>query len=114
MSNFFLKENPTLKDIQDYIYKSKVERGFNTTDKIYESLLLAEEVGELIKAVRKNQKNAFVDINSNPADNNVEEELADVFIFLLSIANMYGIDVEEAFRKKEEKNKKRTWKQNIL
>lgn len=113
MSELYLKKNPTLKDMQKYIAKMKVERGFNTTDKIYESLLLTEEVGELIKAVRKNLVNTFVDINSNPSDNNIEEEIADVLIFLLSLANMYNIDVETAFRKKEEINKKRTWKKNL-
>ncbi|MDR1694932.1 MAG: hypothetical protein LBR70_07080 [Lactobacillaceae bacterium] len=112
MSNLYLKENPTLKDIQEYVYKLKIERGFNTTDKVYESLLLAEEVGELIKAVRKNLKDAFVDITANPKAEDVKEEIADVLIFLLSIANMHNIDVEEAFRQKEEKNKTRVWKKN--
>lgn len=110
MSNLYLKENPTLKDYQEYVRQIKLERGFNVVDKTYECLLFAEEVGELIKAVRKNLKNAHVDINSNPADNNIEEEIADVLIFLLSIANMHDIDVEQAFRIKEEKNKQRVWK----
>lgn len=38
------------------------------------------------------------------------EELADVFIYLCSLANMHNIDLEQAFRDKEEKNKQRTWK----
>jgi NTP pyrophosphatase (non-canonical NTP hydrolase) len=32
-----------------------------------------------------------------------------VFNYLLNIANMLNVDLEVAFRKKEEKNKKRTW-----
>ena len=40
-----LKNNPTLKDFQNYVAQMKVERGFNTTDKFYECCLLAEECG---------------------------------------------------------------------
>jgi len=70
-------------------------------------LLLGEEVGELFKGIRK-AENMKLDINSSVR--NVSEELADVLIYLLSISNRYHIDLEEAFRKKEEKNKLREWK----
>jgi NTP pyrophosphatase (non-canonical NTP hydrolase) len=39
----------------------------------------------------------------------VSDELADVLIFIVAIANRYSIDLESAFRSKEEKNKRRTW-----
>ncbi len=103
-----LKANPTLKDFQNYVLQMKQERGFNITDKFYECCLLAEECGEVISAVRKNSKNGS--IGSGSVAGNVAEELADVFIYLCSIANMHDIDLEQAFREKEEKNKKRTWK----
>lgn len=103
-----LKSNPTLKDFQEYVLKMKQERGFNTTDKFYECCLLAEECGEVISAIRKNSKNGS--IGSSSIAGNVAEELADVFIYLCSLANMHGIDLEQAFREKEEKNKNRTWK----
>ena len=41
-----LKNNPTLKDFQQYVLQMKRERGFNTTDKFYECCLLAEECGD--------------------------------------------------------------------
>ena len=103
-----LKSNPTLKDFQDYVLKMKKERGFNTTDKFYECCLLAEECGEVISAIRKNSKNGS--IGSGSVAGNVAEELADVFIYLCSLANMHDINLEQAFREKEEKNKNRTWK----
>ena len=103
-----LKQNPTLKDFQDYVLQMKQERGFNLTDKFYECCLLAEECGELISAVRKNSK--YGSIGSGSVVGNVKEELADVFIYLCSLANMHNIDLEEAFREKEEKNKNRVWK----
>lgn len=103
-----LKENPTLKDFQEYILEKKKERGFNLTDKFYECCLLAEECGELISAVRKNNKQGSVANNSKIGD--VSEELADVFMYVCSLANMHGIDLEEAVRKKEALNSQRFWK----
>ncbi len=103
-----LKDNPTLRDFQQYVLQMKQERGFNTTDKFYECCLLAEECGEVISAVRKNSKNGSIGSGSKVGD--VAEELADVFIYICSLANMHGIDLEQAFRDKEEKNKQRTWK----
>ena len=47
---------------------------------------LGEEVGELFKAVREGE--------------GIEEEIADVFAWLLSVANVLGIDVEDAFEEK--------------
>ena len=102
-----LKSSPTLSDFQRYVMEMKQERGFNTTDKFYECCLLAEECGELISAVRKNNKNGSV--GSGSQIGNVAEELADVFIYICSLANMHGIDLEQAFRNKEEINKTRTW-----
>lgn len=103
-----LKDNPTLRDFQQYVLQMKQERCFNTTDKFYECCLLAEECGEVISAVRKNSKNGSIGSGSKVGD--VAEELADVFIYICSLANMHGIDLEQAFRDKEEKNKQRTWK----
>ncbi len=103
-----LKKDPTLKDFQEYVLKMKHERGFNTTDKFYECCLFAEECGEVISAVRKNSKSGS--IGSGSTVGNVAEELADVFIYLCSLANMHGIDLEKAFREKEDKNKQRVWK----
>ncbi|MFA6417010.1 MAG: MazG nucleotide pyrophosphohydrolase domain-containing protein [Patescibacteria group bacterium] len=102
-----LKEKPTLLDIQKYVKEIETERGFTDVSIIQNCLLLGEEVGELFKAVRKTEK-MKTDLNSNFTS--VEEELADIIIFISSIANQYNIDLETAFRNKEEINKKREWK----
>ena len=65
-------------------------------------------MGELISAVRKNTKGGS--IGSGSVAGSVKLELADVLIYLCSIANINGINLEEAFREKEEINKQRTWK----
>ena len=97
-SKLYLKENPTLKDFQQYVRELKIERGFSTENKPFECMLMAEEVGELFSAIRKNMKGGSV--GSGSTVGNVKLELADVVIYLCSIANQHGIDLEEAFREK--------------
>ena len=109
-SKLFLKENPTLKDFQNYVKDLKKERNFPADDKVLECMLMAEEVGELFSAIRKNMKGGTIANDSTAG--NVELELADVLIYLCSIANQHNIDLEQAFRKKEEINKQRFWKKN--
>ena len=48
----------------------------------------SEEVGELAEALRKNDREAM------------EEEFADVLAWLVSLANIVGVDVEEAAKRK--------------
>ena len=107
MSELELKTDPTLRDFQAYVRKLEDERGFTQQNAIEKCLLLGEEMGELFKAVRKTVK-LKTDVNANIGS--VDEEIADMLIYLCSIANRFDIDIEQAFRKKEEHNKKRTWR----
>ena len=101
-----LTNNPPLKEFQRYVAELEIERSFASQTTIDKCLLLGAEVGELFKAVRKSEGLA-VDENSNFTE--IGDELTDIFIYLCAIANRKGIDLERAFRDKEEKNKKRTW-----
>jgi NTP pyrophosphatase (non-canonical NTP hydrolase) len=101
-----LAEAQPLTVVQRYVAQMEEERGFSSRSVIQQCLLLGEEIGELFKAVRK-QQNMSVDPRSPIGD--IEEELADVLIYLCAIANRMGIDLEEAFRKKEERNEDRIW-----
>ncbi|MBO8183696.1 MAG: nucleotide pyrophosphohydrolase [Archaeoglobus sp.] len=51
-------------------------------------LWIVEEVGELSQAVRKDNLR------------NIGEEMADVFAWLVSLANLYNIDLENEVKKK--------------
>lgn len=102
-----LNSNPTLNDFQKYVIELEKERGFSDQAIIDKCLLLGEEVGELFKAVRKTE-GLVVDTNSDFTE--IGDELADIFIYLCAIANRKNINLEEAFLKKEEKNKKRVWR----
>lgn len=106
MSNLHLKENPSLSDFQNYIAEMVKERGFDkeTVPEVF--MLFLEECGEMAKAARKAQ-NMRTDKNSELFK--LEGEVADVFIYLLDICNHLGVDLEKAFRDKEEINKKRSW-----
>lgn len=106
MENLKLKDKPTLRDFQEYVEKLELQRGFSDQNAIEKCLLLGEEMGELFKAIRKAAK-LKTDINSSIGS--VQEEIADMLIYLCAIANRFGIDIEQAFREKEEINKKREW-----
>lgn len=102
-----LPTQPTLKALQQYVTEMEQERGFTGSSLQQQCLFLGEEVGELFKAIRKQQK---LNIDHKSVVGSVDEELADILIYLCSIANRLDIDLEQAFRDKEEINKKRDWK----
>jgi len=102
-----LPSNPTIAHLQTYIRQMTQERGFEHNPILQECLLLTEEVGELSKAIRK-QENLRTDENSKIGS--ISEELADILIVLTAIANHYNIDLEQAFRDKEAINHTRVWR----
>ena len=101
-----LEQATALDDVQEYVAAMEEERGFSQRDVISQCLLLGEEVGELFKAVRK-QQNMRVDPNS--LIGSVEEELADVLIYVCAIANRLSVNLDAALRKKEAINEGRQW-----
>lgn len=101
-----LKNNPTLADFQHYVSELEIERGFTDQPAKDKCLLLGEEIGELFKAIRKAEGIA-TDPKSKVGE--IQDELADIFIYMCSIANRYDINLKQAFLEKEEKNRKRIW-----
>lgn len=86
-----------MKKIQKEIWQNKITKGFNTTDVNKEFCLLYGEVGEAYDAYRKKKD----DLN---------EELADIAIYLMGLSEMLGFDLEKEILKKVEKNDKRVYK----
>ncbi len=101
-----LGRDPVLSDLQHYVADLETERGFEGQSARDKCLLLGEELGELFRAVRRSE-GLNVDLASRHAE--VADELADCLIYLCAIANRYGVDLEAAFRAKEEKNRERSW-----
>jgi len=102
-----ITENMTLKEMQKYVRQMTADRGFDHENISNKLVLFMEEVGELAKAVRKE---AGMKFSETTRRTELEEELADVQIVLLDIANTLGIDMRTAVAAKEIKNHKRTWK----
>jgi NTP pyrophosphatase (non-canonical NTP hydrolase) len=109
MSNLHLTSNPTLADIQKYVDDMMIERGFKDQTILQECLMLNEEIGELMKCVRKSHAGMRIDQNK-VYELDAAGEIADILIILTSIASRMGVDMEQAFRDKEEKNKRRDWR----
>jgi len=104
MSDFPL--NPTLPELQAYVARTCRERGWDRADDLETMLLLVEEVGELARALR-DHRNLFQEAGHPRGQ--VAEELADVLSYLLDLSTRLGVDLESAFRQKEEVNQERHW-----
>lgn len=85
-----------MKQFQKDVYQNKLDHGFNVTDVPLEFCLLYEEVGEAFEAWKKKR-------------DSVGEELADVAIYLMGIAEILGVDLEDEIRRKIEINRKRKY-----
>lgn len=96
----------TLSELQKYFHHKAIERGFDKETAQDTLLLMTEELGELAKAIRKT---VGIKTEDTGKKYDLEGELADVQIYLLHLANILNIDLEQAFWKKEEKNNQRTW-----
>jgi len=76
-----------IRSAQKLAWENKLSKGFNSTDVPLEFCLLNGEIAEAFDAWRKGHQEAA-------------EELADVAIFLLSLAEMTGTDLQDAIEAK--------------
>ena len=87
-----------IRSAQRIAWENKLAKGFNTTDVPLEFCLLSGEVAEAFDAWRKDRPH-------------VAEELADTAIFLLGLAEMLGVDLQEAVEAKLAVNEARAYRQ---
>ena len=83
-------------ELQKRVYQNKVDHGFNVTDIREEFLLLYGEVGEAFEARER----------GGPG---LGEELADVAIYLLGLAEILHIDLGAEVERKMEINRRRRY-----
>ena len=102
-----LPPHPTLPQLQQYMDEICQERGWTKDSYAEKFLLFTEEVGELAKAIRKTQ--GLYQEKARQKHLELEEEFADVLSYLLDLANYFQVDLETAFREKEQVNATRTW-----
>ena len=65
---------------------------------------LVGELGEFANTLKKVNRG---DTSYQSARDHLEEELTDVFIYLMQIANQMGVNLEESYLRKLDKNRKR-------
>ncbi|MFZ8809628.1 MAG: MazG nucleotide pyrophosphohydrolase domain-containing protein [Pyrobaculum sp.] len=71
---------------------------------------LAGEVGEVANLVKKVVRSVVYgrgDLRLDNVRQELAEEIADVFTYLLTIAGLLGLDLEKTYLQKLEKNRKR-------
>jgi len=85
-----------LQKLQKQVYANKLAKGFNVTDIYMEFCYTYGELNEAREAYLKKK-------------DNVGEELADVVVYLLGLAEILGINLEEELLKKIAINEKRQY-----
>ena len=85
-----------LIQLQKRVYQNKVAKGFNVTDICKEFCFTYGELSEAFEAYLKKK-------------DNLGEELADEALYLLGIAEILGIDLENEILRKMDKNEKRQY-----
>jgi NTP pyrophosphatase (non-canonical NTP hydrolase) len=95
-----------LREIQSLVRQIRQERGF-TMDPLRIFALLTEEVGEVAGELKRTWSPNYEAFSKK----DLGDELADVLVCLLALANQFDIDIEEALREKLlYKDSQRTWK----
>jgi len=89
-----------IKKISQEVLENKIKRNFPTNDIIHEFSLLKDEVKEAEEVLTNPEK--------------LKSELADLGIYLISLARISGIDIEKAIEEKIEYNKNRTHKKGTI
>lgn len=86
-----------IRSAQQLAWQNKLAKGFNTTDVPLEFCRLNGEVAEALDAWRKGR-------------HDLAEELADTAIFLLGLAEMTGVDLQNAVEAKLAVNRARVYR----
>lgn len=105
-----LSNDANLSDLQKYFSQIFKIRGVFCDDIEKVMILLMEEVGELAKSIRKENNILKIDYDKVGNYSDVKSEIADVFIILIAICNIYEISLSDALLKKEKSNIQRKWK----
>lgn len=98
-----------LRAMQRYYSDAALRRGYERESLKDAMILITEEIGELAKAIRKSED---LPRHGDPIDKAVGTELADVFLYVLHIANIAGIDFDRVVLDKEKVNEDRARKES--
>jgi NTP pyrophosphatase (non-canonical NTP hydrolase) len=93
-----------LAALQSYYGRAAGRRGWNSEGPIECMLLLTEEVGELARAIRRG---AGIARHGSASTEDAAEELADIQLYLVHLANVLHLDLAAAVTAKERQNARR-------
>jgi NTP pyrophosphatase (non-canonical NTP hydrolase) len=89
---------PALRAFQEYYRRAAIQRGYTKEHPKDCLLLMVEEIGELARALRKREKLVR---HGSYGNSNEAHELADVFLYVVHMANILGLDLSSIVRDKE-------------
>lgn len=101
-----MKEEPILPDYQEFLAQLASVPEYEYASTMELLCLFLRQVGNLANAIRK-EYGLKVDLSI--AHRELHCEIAKSLAYILLVANHFGIDADQAFRRKEEINKQRTW-----
>jgi NTP pyrophosphatase (non-canonical NTP hydrolase) len=93
----------TLREHQQWVRGAWKKSPKKEIDEKDELLFLMEEIGEMAEAIRKNNGNK----ENKKFVVDLEKEMGDVFLSLITLAIRYDIDLEKAFEKTKDSVEKR-------
>lgn len=88
-----------IRHAQKLAWNNKISKGFNTSDVPLEFGLLTAEVGEAFTAWRRHKPD-------------LGEELADIALYVMALAEMNGLDLDNEIENKIAKNSGRVYARN--
>jgi NTP pyrophosphatase (non-canonical NTP hydrolase) len=93
--------SPVIQAFQKYYKRAAIQRGYAGESARDTLVLMVEEVGELARAIRKTEglTRHGKTIREDPA-----LELADVFIYVVHMANILGVSLSDVVKQKELRN----------
>ena len=95
-----------LQELQSLVSRIRQERGF-TMDPLKIFILLNEEIGEVAAELKRTWSPNYEAFSKQ----DLKDELADVLVCLLALANQFEINLEEVLIEKlVDKDSRREWK----
>ena len=95
---------PALAAFQHYYRRVAVQRGYESESPKDCLLLMVEEVGELAREIRRRERL----VRHGPSSGSTEsKELADIFLYVVHMANVLDVDLSKVVQEKELTNLQR-------
>jgi NTP pyrophosphatase (non-canonical NTP hydrolase) len=96
---------PALKAFQQYYRRVAIQRGYHSEGPKECLLLMVEEVGELAREIRKRERLVR---HGGATGSSESRELADIFLYVVHMANVLDVDLSRVVQDKELVNLQRS------